>query len=62
MALLVKGRARFSDCTRCGEYFDLESGEMVFVPVTTRYISNWYGDPDVEYISFHFLFEYPSVM
>lgn len=62
MALLIKGRARFTDCTRCGESFDLAPGEMVFVPVTTRYISNWYGDPDVEYISFHFLFEYPSVV
>ena len=62
MAVLMKGRARFYDCTRCGECFDLAPGEMVFVPVGTRYISNWYGKPDVEYISLHFLFEFPSVM
>ncbi len=62
MALLISGRARFSDCTRCGESFELAPGDIVFVPVTTRYISNWYGEPDVEYISFHFLFEYPSVV
>lgn len=62
MALLLKGRAHFCDCTGTSESFDLFPGEMVFVPVTTRYVSNWYGDPDVEYISFHFLFDYSSVV
>ena len=60
MAVLLKGKAVFTDCTGQNEKFELYPGEMVFVPVTNRYISNWYGD--VEYISLHFLFEYPSVM
>ena len=60
MGLLLKGKAVFTDCTGSGEAFELLPGDMVFVPVTTRYVSNWYGD--VEYISLHFLFEYRSAL
>ena len=60
MGLLLKGKAVFTDCTVSGEKFELFPGEMVFVPVTNRYISNWYGD--VEYISLHFLFEYSGIL
>lgn len=54
MGLLLQGQACF--------YFDkdcvtVSPGEIIFVPVTSRYLSEWQGDPDICYISFHFSFE-----
>lgn len=40
---------------------EVKKGDMIFVPVTSRYISVWKGNPDVSYISFHFSFETPSL-
>lgn len=61
MGLLLSGKAEFRDCTGSGESFMLYPGEMVFVPITTRYVSHWMGDPNVKYISIHFDFEYPGI-
>ena len=62
VAFLIKGKAKFTDCTRKKDQtFELLPGESVFVPVGTRYISRWTGDPEVEYISFHFLFDHPGI-
>ncbi len=58
---LINGKAHFTDCTMNDKSFELLPGEMVFVPVGTRYVSKWTGTPDVEYISFHFLFDYPGI-
>lgn len=61
MGLLLEGRAEFHDCTGSGESFVLNPGEIVFVPITTRYVSHWHGNPKVEYISLHFVFDYPGI-
>lgn len=31
-------------------------GEIIFVPITSKYISRWHGTPDIRYISYHFSF------
>ena len=54
MGLTLRGKACFyheKDCTV------LSPGDIVFVPVTSRYLSEWEGDPEIHYISFHFSFE-----
>ena len=61
MGLLLSGKAEFRDCGGSGESFMLYPGEMVFVPITTRYVSHWMGEPNVKYISIHFDFEYPGI-
>ncbi len=61
MGLLLSGKAQFRDCTGSGESFMLYPGEMVFVPITARYVSHWMGEPNVKYISLHFDFEYPGI-
>lgn len=61
MGLLLEGKAEFRDCTGSGEHFTLCPGEMVFVPITTRYVSKWHGSPTVRYISIHFSFDYPGI-
>lgn len=61
MGFLINGKARFKDCTVMGNDFELYPGEIVFVPVGTRYIANWMCDPDITYISMHFLFDYPGI-
>ena len=60
MGLLLRGKAEFFDCT-CGESIALSPGEIIFVPVTNRYTANWVTEPDVMYISIHFLFDYPAI-
>ena len=61
IGLLLEGTADFRDSTGSGEHFTLRPGEIVFVPVGTRYISHWKGSPKVSYISLHFAFEYPGI-
>ena len=61
MGLLLSGKAQFRDCSGSGESFMLYPGEMVFVPITSRYVSHWMGEPKVKYISIHFDFEYPGI-
>lgn len=59
IGLLLEGKAEFRDCSGNGNCFTLSPGEVVFVPITTRYVSHWIGD--VCYISLHFDFEYPGI-
>ena len=61
MGLLISGKATFRDCTGSGEVIELLPGDMIFVPITTRYISEWVGDPTVSYISLHFIFDLPGI-
>jgi AraC-like DNA-binding protein len=54
MALMLGGEAEFSD----GENtIDIKVGDMVFVPIGSTYISKWRGEPDIEYITMHFVFD-----
>ncbi len=59
IGLILEGKAEFRDCSGNGNSFTLSPGEVVFVPITTRYVSHWIGD--VRYISLHFDFEYPGI-
>ncbi len=54
MGLLLKGSAVFTS----GENsISLSVGDIIFVPITSQYISTWQGSPDILYISMHFAFE-----
>lgn len=60
MGFLTSGQAEFFDCTE-KTTITLNPGEIIFVPISSRYISTWSGTPDISYISMHFSFDYPSV-
>lgn len=32
-------------------------GDMIFVPMGSKYCANWHGSPEISYISMHFVFE-----
>ncbi len=53
MGLVLKGKGVF-------EYdegiVEVSAGDIIFVPVGSRYISHWKGSPDTTYISMHFSF------
>lgn len=55
MGLIMKGTAFFTE--NGGEKITVEPGDIIFVPITSRYISEWIGNPDILYISMHFAFE-----
>ena len=61
MGLLLEGKAVFKDCSGSGGIIELTHGDIIFVPITSRYISNWSGSPKVSYISLHFIFDLPGV-
>ena len=61
LALLLEGEAVFHDCERECEDIVLTQGDMILVPVASRYISKWSGDPHVTYITLHFLFDYHGI-
>ncbi len=54
MGLLLNGTGIFS---QSGEKeITVKPGELIFVPITSRYISRWQGSPNITYISLHFAF------
>ncbi len=55
MGLIIKGNASFEEL-ECGQIY-VKPGDIIFVPITSRYISKWRGDPEILYISAHFAFE-----
>lgn len=55
MGLVIKGSACFKE--NGGEKIFVNSGDIIFVPIASRYISEWSGSPDILYISIHFAFE-----
>ncbi|MGN1048816.1 MAG: AraC family transcriptional regulator [Eubacteriales bacterium] len=55
MGLLLKGSAVFEP--EGEESVSVGTGDIIFVPITSRYISKWHGEPDILYISMHFAFE-----
>ena len=57
---LRRGHAVFNDCAGGADIF-LSPGELILVPVSSRYVSQWHGDPEVDYISLHFLFDEPGI-
>ncbi len=55
MGLIIKGEGVFS--SESGADVKVSAGDIIFVPITSRYISRWKGNPDILYISMHFAFE-----
>ncbi len=53
MGLVLSGRGVFEFQKKRVE---VERGDIIFVPVGSRYVSSWSGEPDVTYISMHFSF------
>lgn len=60
MALLTEGKAEFTDCSD-NKKIPLSVGDIILVPIESTYISDWEGNPDISYISVHFIFDYPSL-
>lgn len=55
MGLILKGSGKFEfKNAEKKEYVTVSKGDIIFIPITSRYISYWSGSPDVCYISFHF--------
>lgn len=63
MGLIIKGKGifKFSSGGK-KETVEVGVGDIIFVPVTSRYISVWQGDPDVCYVSFHFYLSSDSLI
>ena len=59
IGLIIEGNANITDCAS-GEEIFCEKGDIIFVPINSTYISTWYGNPDISYISLHFTFNFPS--
>ena len=55
MGLIIKGEASFHEEDE--EEIYVKPGDIIFVPITSRYISKWRGQPDILYISMHFAFD-----
>lgn len=54
MGLVYKGEGFY---TYNSNTVHVSPGDVIFVPVTSRYIADWRGTPDILYISMHFSFE-----
>jgi len=57
MGLILEGEAVF---TVGSNKIEVKRGDIIFVPITSKYISEWKGSPNIRYISFHFIFDTPS--
>ena len=60
MGFILEGEATFKDSIENEEIY-VKKGDIIFVPVTGRYISEWSGNPQIAYESVHFLLEIPGV-
>ncbi len=58
LGYILEGSAVFSFD---GKQVAVGAGDMIFVPVTSRYTSVWTPSPTASYISFHFSFDVPSL-
>ncbi len=59
MGLILSGSAVFEFD---GKSITVNPGEIIFIPVTSRYRSVWTGNPDITYISMHFFMTYTSLL
>ena len=58
MGLVLSGSGTFTDCSD-GHKIPLSVGDIIFVPISSRYISEW--QENTRYISFHFIFDYDGI-
>lgn len=54
MGLIIKGEGVFESEAGC---VHVKRGDIIFVPIASKYVSTWTGTPDILYISMHFSFE-----
>jgi AraC-like DNA-binding protein len=57
MGLILSGEASFETKN---DVVKVKQGDIIFVPITSEYISTWKGNPEIEYISLHFIFDTPN--
>ena len=60
LGLVLDGKGVYRDCER-GTDVTVTAGDLIFVPIGSRYVSHWQGEPHISYVSMHFIFDYPSV-
>ncbi|MBE7045556.1 MAG: helix-turn-helix transcriptional regulator [Ruminococcaceae bacterium] len=60
MGLMLSGTGYFYE-DKNKEPIVIKPGDIIFVPITSRYLSEWEGNPEISYISMHFIFDYTSV-
>lgn len=60
MGLVLSGEGMYTDC-ETGEVVKVIPGDIIFVPIGSRYVSEWRGEPKISYVSMHFIFDYPGV-
>lgn len=60
LGLVLAGHAVYHDCIY-GCDVEVGVGDLIFVPIGARYISSWQGDPNIEYVSMHFVFDQSAV-
>ena len=60
MARLAKGRAVFCD-TKTKNRTELSEGDIILVVQGECYVSEWFGESEIEYTSVHFSFEHSGV-
>ncbi|MBP3333910.1 MAG: helix-turn-helix transcriptional regulator [Clostridia bacterium] len=56
IGLILSGEATFKDSSN-GDEVLVKRGDIIFVPMGSRYVSLWTGDPDITYVSMHFAFD-----
>lgn len=55
IGFLLEGEADFFPVGET-EPIHVSVGDLIFVPITSRYVSRWRGNPAIRYISYHFSF------
>ncbi len=60
LGLVLAGHGSYHDCIE-NEDIEVEVGDLIFVPIGSRYISHWRGEPHISYVSMHFIFDYPAI-
>jgi len=60
IGLVTEGGGIFEN-SATGRLVHVESGDIIFVPIGSRYISKWSGTPQISYISMHFIFNAPGI-
>ena len=56
IGLILSGESVFRDSSD-GEEVAVKRGDIIFVPMGSRYVSTWSGKPDITYVSMHFVFD-----
>ena len=57
IGLVLDGEAEFTPYPLgSSDSVHVTRGDVILVPITSRYVSRWSGSPDIRYISYHFSF------